>query len=73
MIRIEKIEIEEFRGIRKLIITPNQKNLGISGPNGTGKSGVVDAVEFALTGSITRLPPYALDIRELKTGRTEQR
>src|SRR3546814_16430197 len=25
------------------------------GPNGTGKSGIVDAIEFALTGSISRL------------------
>ncbi len=28
---------------------------GIAGPNGTGKSGIVDAIEFALTGNITRL------------------
>jgi hypothetical protein len=32
-----------------------KKNFGICGPNGTGKSGVVDAIEFALTGNITRL------------------
>lgn len=25
------------------------------GPNGTGKSGIIDAIEFALTGSISRL------------------
>ena len=55
MIRIDKIEIREFRGIRDLKIDFKQKNFGICGPNGTGKSGVVDAIEFALTGDITRL------------------
>ena len=55
MIRIETIEINEFRGIRKLTIQVARKNFGICGPNGTGKSGVVDALEFALTGDITRL------------------
>src|SRR5262245_7080547 len=55
MIRIESVEIEDFRGIRKIQIAPGRKNFGICGPNGTGKSGVVDAIEFALTGDITRL------------------
>lgn len=55
MIQIEKIEIVEFRGIRNLTLTLNRRSFGITGPNGTGKSGVVDAIEFALTGNITRL------------------
>ena len=55
MIQIKAIHIEEFRGIRKLNITLNSENLGICGPNGTGKSGVVDAVEFCITGDVTRL------------------
>jgi RecF/RecN/SMC family protein len=55
MIRIEKIEIVDFRGIRNLTLTLDKKSFGIAGPNGTGKSGVVDAIEFALTGNITRL------------------
>lgn len=55
MIQIETIEIEEFRGIRKLMLSLNKQNFGICGPNGTGKSGIVDAIEFALTGDITRL------------------
>ena len=55
MIRIKSITIEEFRGIRSLQLNFNQKNFAICGPNGTGKSGVVDAIEFALTGSISRL------------------
>lgn len=55
MIRIKTIHIEEFRGIRDLKLDLNGDNFGICGPNGTGKSGVVDAIEFCLTGNITRL------------------
>lgn len=55
MIRIETIKIREFRGIRELELDLNQENFGICGPNGTGKSGLVDAIEFALTGDISRL------------------
>ncbi|HEB13697.1 MAG TPA: chromosome segregation protein SMC, partial [candidate division CPR3 bacterium] len=55
MIRIEEIKIEEFRGIRNLTLSLAGKNFAICGPNGTGKSGVVDAIEFGLTGSISRL------------------
>jgi hypothetical protein len=55
MIRIEKLELFEFRGVRKLTLNLNRKSFAIAGPNGTGKSGIVDAIEFALTGNITRL------------------
>lgn len=55
MISVEKIVIKEFRGIRDLTIDFKKKNFAICGPNGTGKSGVVDALEFALTGNISRL------------------
>ena len=55
MIRINTIHIEEFRGIRNLDLDLDTKNFGICGPNGTGKSGVVDAIEFCITGDVTRL------------------
>lgn len=55
MIRIDTLTIEEFRGIRKLTLDFKGKNFAICGPNGTGKSGVVDALEFALTGVVSRL------------------
>lgn len=55
MIRIEKITIKEFRGIRDLELVMGGQNFAVCGPNGTGKSGIVDAIEFALTGSISRL------------------
>ena len=55
MIRIEELSISEFRGIRKLSLNLKGRNFAVSGPNGTGKSGVVDALEFGLTGSVSRL------------------
>ena len=55
MIQIEAIKIVEFRGIRELNLTLGRKNFVISGPNGSGKSGVVDAIQFGLTGEISRL------------------
>ncbi|MEA2014351.1 MAG: ATP-binding protein [Thermodesulfobacteriota bacterium] len=55
MIRVESITINEFRGIRNLTLDFKGKSFAIYGPNGTGKSGVVDALEFALTGNVSRL------------------
>src|SRR5436853_1898946 len=55
MIKVESLTIKEFRGIRDLSLDFKGKNFGICGPNGTGKSGIVDALEFALTGNVSRL------------------
>jgi recombinational DNA repair ATPase RecF len=55
MIRIDKLRIREFRGIKDLTLEFKGANFAACGPNGTGKSGIVDAIEFALTGNISRL------------------
>ncbi len=55
MIKVDSITISEFRGIRDMTLKFAGANYGICGPNGTGKSGIVDALEFALTGRISRL------------------
>jgi RecF/RecN/SMC N terminal domain len=55
VIRVESLEIIEFRGIRKLTLNFNGENFAVGGPNGTGKSGVVDAIEFVFTGNVSRL------------------
>lgn len=55
MIQIESVDIRELRGIRTLDISPDRRSFVISGPNGSGKSGVVDAIQFGLTGDISRL------------------
>jgi AAA domain len=55
VIKLESAHIEEVRGIRKLDINFQKGTFAISGPNGSGKSGVIDAIEFGLTGQISRL------------------
>ncbi|MAJ97407.1 MAG: chromosome segregation protein SMC [Parcubacteria group bacterium] len=55
MIKIKKITIHEFRGIRDITLEPNEGNFAACGRNGTGKSGIVDAIEFGLTGNVSRL------------------
>jgi AAA domain len=55
MIKLESVHIEEVRGIRKLVIDFKRKTFAIAGQNGSGKSGVIDAIEFGLTGQIGRL------------------
>ena len=55
MIQVEAVRIMELRGIRELQLTPQRRSFVISGPNGSGKSGVVDAIQFGLTGEISRL------------------
>src|SRR6202051_90516 len=55
MIKVLKIEAHEFRGIRDLSIDCGRENFAICGRNGTGKSGIVDALEFGLTGNVSRL------------------
>lgn len=53
--RLLELEVNDFRGIRHLSIRPDANNCVIWGPNGAGKSAVVDAIDFLLTGNITRL------------------
>ena len=54
--KIQKIKITSFRGIPdefECILKCN--SLVVTGDNGTGKSGIIDAVDFLLTGKIKRL------------------
>src|ERR1019366_5098145 len=53
--RLLKLEISNIRGIKSATLTPDGKNLVVWGPNGSGKSAVVDAIDFLLTGKISRL------------------
>jgi DNA repair exonuclease SbcCD ATPase subunit len=53
--KVESLTIKKFRGIKNLTIPFNGKSWVIQGRNGSGKSGVVDAIEFALSGKIGRL------------------
>lgn len=53
--KVLELEINNVRGIRHLSLKPNGNNFEIWGPNGSGKSAVVDALDFLLTGRISRL------------------
>ncbi|MCX5693880.1 MAG: AAA family ATPase [Candidatus Omnitrophica bacterium] len=64
--KIVELEVKNIRGIKQIIIKPDGKNVVVYGPNGTGKSAVVDAVDFLLCGKITRLTGEGTDGLELK-------
>ena len=53
--KLQKIEIENVRGVRSVVLEPQGESLLIWGPNGSGKSAVIDAVDFLLTGRMERL------------------
>ena len=53
--KIEELYIRNIRGIVELEIKPKCKNFVIYGHNGTGKSAIVDAIDFLLTGEISRI------------------
>jgi energy-coupling factor transporter ATP-binding protein EcfA2 len=54
-LRITKLAITAVRGIPELELNLDAKGLLLCGPNGTGKSSIVDACEFLLLGSIGHL------------------
>ena len=65
--KIIDLTIQDFRGIRKRVkFDFNGKNVVILGPNGTGKSAVVDAIDFLFTGEISRLSGRGTRVISLK-------
>ncbi|MCG2735373.1 MAG: AAA family ATPase [Candidatus Methanoperedenaceae archaeon] len=54
-IKIKGIKIHAFRGIPELELELNDKSLLLRGENGTGKSSIIDALEFFFTGKISHL------------------
>ena len=53
--KIFELEISNIRGIRHFQHDFQGKNAIILGANGTGKSSVLDAIDFLLTGNMSRL------------------
>jgi hypothetical protein len=64
-ISVDSIKIQAIRGIRDLDLFLDGKNLLIKGENGTGKSSIVDALDFFFTGTVS----YFEGIRELSLRR----
>lgn len=53
--RIQRIRVSGFRGFRDLVEIPLAPDFTVvDGRNGVGKSTIFDAIEFALTGQITK-------------------
>lgn len=68
---IRSIKIENFRGFRnKTIAFKDQDVVLLTAPNGIGKTTVIDAIEWCLTGSIGRLKT-AFDIRSTNEAERE--
>lgn len=53
--KILSLEVKNIRGIKYIEIEPQGKSIVVFGPNGVGKSAIVDAVDFLLSGKISRL------------------
>lgn len=53
--KIHSLEISNIRGIRYYEHDFQGKNAVILGANGTGKSSILDAIDFLLTGNMARL------------------
>lgn len=53
--RLNRLRIEEFRGIRCTEFEFSDEGILIYGPNGVGKSSTLIALEYLLTGTVARL------------------
>lgn len=53
--KINRLTISELRGIRELTLPLDSRSAVIWGPNGVGKSGIIDACDFLLGGQVGRL------------------
>ena len=53
--KVNKIKIASFRGVVNFDQELLQKTQVVTGPNGTGKSGIIDAFDFLMTGELQRL------------------
>ena len=54
-VKIKALDIQAFRGIPELNLELDGKSLLLGGENGTGKSSIIEAIEFFFTGRISQL------------------
>jgi len=65
-VRIKAIDIHAFRGIPSLFLELDGKNLLVLGENGSGKSSIVDAIEFFFRGSLSHFEGEATQTLSLR-------
>ncbi len=53
--RLSQVEIQNFRGIRTLTMNLSANIIFVHGSNGSGKTSVIEALEWIMTGRINRL------------------
>jgi len=53
-IKLIKLELENFKGVRKFVFSPEGKNATVHGDNGTGKTTLADAFRYLLFGKDTQ-------------------
>lgn len=53
--KIKRIQVDGIRGLLSFDLTLDSKSLVVSGENGSGKSSLVDALEFFFTGKVANL------------------
>jgi len=56
MMKISKIEVKNFKGVSHASFVPDKINI-LSGPNGSGKTSIIEAIRSGITG---KLPPDVL-------------
>ena len=50
VVKLLKLDIENFRGIKNFVLTPDGRSVTVQGANGTGKSTLMAAFLWLLTG-----------------------
>ncbi len=64
--KIQKIDIENYKGIKDLSLSLNQKNTVFLGENGTSKTSILNAITIVFSQIITRLQSKKNQINLLK-------
>ena len=59
---IKQLTIKNIRGVKRLNIDVDKKPMLVFGENGKGKSSIIDAIEWALTGKISHLSESGLNV-----------
>ena len=54
VVKLLKLDIENFRGIKNFVLTPDGRSVTVQGANGTGKSTLMAAFLWLLTGKDAR-------------------